>query len=467
MPGLREFLAAQRVLVAFFHGQAFFVLALSIAFLIGRSFRLEISRGLAALALFGLCEALVAWFPLLTPAMGVLPTWLAWVRLLILGAGYAFFLTFALQSYFPFEMRSAGKFTMPPRRILVAGFLLLWIAGLGITCRAGVPPERVRVCGEIIARYGMVIPGGLIGMWGLRRHTYRTVGRERLPLVTPHLRVTGAALGFFALVGGLVGPAAPFFPVTMINEELFLRVTGVPIELLRGLCGVAITYGIVRAFNVILSEIELWLENMERRQALTRERERIGRELHDGAIQAIYAAGLMLESAYHTIPSDPQSARALLARVIESLNQTIKEIRRYIFDLRGEMLEYDLETGLHKIIGDFRVNTLLEAEFVVKGEGRVPLGIERRQHIFQIAREALANAARHAKARRVEVSLTYNAQNLELRISDDGVGLSALPIGGEGQGLRNIRERARLLDGKLEISTAPNKGMTLTLTVPY
>jgi len=99
---LREFLAAQHLLVALFHGQAFFVLALSIAFLIGRSFRLEISRGLAALAIFGLCEALVAWFPLLTSATKVLPPWLAWMRLLILGIGYAFLLTFALQSYFPF-----------------------------------------------------------------------------------------------------------------------------------------------------------------------------------------------------------------------------------------------------------------------------------------------------------------------------------------------------------------------------
>ncbi len=467
MHWLREFLAAQHLLVAFFHGQAFFVLALSIAFLIGRSFRLEISRGLAALAIFGLCEALVAWFPLLTSAAMALPPWLAWMRLLILGIGYAFLLTFALQSYFPFEMRSAGRLTMPPRRIVVVVLLLLWMAGLAITCRVGVPPEQVRVYGEIIARYGMVIPGGLIGMWGLRRHTYRTIGRERLPLVGPHLRVTGVALGFFALFGGLIGPAAPFFPVNLINEELFLQVTGLPVALLRGLCGTAIAYGIVRAFNVILTEIELWLENMERRQALTRERERIGRELHDGAIQSIYAAGLMLESAYHTIPGDPQAARALLARVIESLNQTIKEIRRYIFDLRGEMLEYDLETGLNKIIKDFRVNTLLETEFVVKGEGRVPLGIERRQHIFQIAREVLTNVARHAKARRVEVSLTYNAHNLELRISDDGVGLAALPIDGEGQGLRNIRERARLLDGKLEISTAPNQGMTFTLTVPY
>ncbi|MBE9472362.1 MAG: sensor histidine kinase, partial [Chloroflexi bacterium] len=290
--------------------------------------------------------------------------------------------------------------------------------------------------------------------------------RDRLPRVKPSLRFTWFALGFFALFGGLIGPAAPFFPASWLNQEALLRALGIPISLFRGLCGIAITYGIVRALSVILREIELWLESVERRQALARERERIGRELHDGIIQSIYAAGLMLEGSRHSIPDEPEMARAQLTRAIGSLNQTIQDIRRYIFDLRGEMPHDDLEVGLSKMLRDFRVNTLLETEFAVEGEDTRVLGAERRQHIFQIAREALTNVARHAQARRVEVHLRYGTNALQLRISDDGVGLSALPING-GHGLRNIRERARLIDGLLDIDTAPNKGMTLILTVPY
>jgi len=64
------------------------------------------------------------------------------------------------------------------------------------------------------------------------------------------------------------------------------------------------------------------------------------------------------------------------------------------------------------------------------------------------------------------VHLRYGANALRLRISDDGIGLSALPAN-KGQGMRNIRARARLLDGMLDIDTAPNQGMTLILTVPY
>jgi signal transduction histidine kinase len=296
---------------------------------------------------------------------------------------------------------------------------------------------------------------------------YRSIGRERLPRVKPYLYVAGLALGSFALFGGLIGPAAPFLPALWLNETVWQQVTWIPIALARCACGAALTYGIVRAVGIVLDEMATWLEGVERMQALSRERERIGRELHDGIIQSIYAAGLILEGAQHSITDDPAAARSQLTRAIASLNRTIQDIRRYIFDLRGELLDDDLETGLRKILRDFRINTMLETEFVVSGEPPRLLGAERRQHIFQIARETLTNVARHARARRVEVHLDYDSSALQLRISDDGIGLPALPIDSTGQGLRNIRERVRLLDGVLDLYTAPNEGMTLTLTVPY
>jgi signal transduction histidine kinase len=460
---LREYLAAHQLLLALLHGQAFFVLGISIAFLARRTARLEIARGLASLALFGFCEALLAWAPawFSSASSGSLSVVLPWLRLLLLGVGYAFLMAFAVQSCVPPEKRRRAHWA------LAGGLFALWLVGVVIAHLAGVPSERVWLGGEVAARYGLALPGGLAGAWGLRRQTYRTISRERLPLVKPRLRVAGVALGFFAVFGGLIGPAAPFFPANWLNQQTLLQTTGVPISFFRGLCGIAITYGVTRALGVVLSEIELWLESMERMQALSRERERIGRELHDGTIQSIYAAGLMLEGARYSLSADPGAARAQLTRAIESLNQTIQDIRRYIFDLRGEMPEDDLEVGLRNILRSFRINTLLETDFVVEGESVRMLGVERRQHVFQIAREALTNVARHARARRVEMYLRYEVDRFQLCIADDGVGLPALPIDGRGQGLRNIRERVRLLDGVLDMHTAPDAGMTLTLTVPY
>jgi signal transduction histidine kinase len=460
MTWLRDALAAHELVLALLHGQAFFALGFSIVFLARRSARLEVARGLSLLAAFGFCEALVAWSPICFASSGASAPLLAWVRLLLLGAGYAFLLAFALQTQVPSERQQWQRW------IPAGAVLTLWLIGLAVARLSGAPLEQVCLGGEIAARYGMALPGGLIAAWGLRRQAYRTLARDRLALVRPPVRVARVALGAFAVFGGFIGPAASFFPASWFNQELLLQVTGVPVALLRGLCGVVLTYGIVRALRIFLREIELWVESVERRQALTSERERIGRELHDGIIQSIYAAGLMLEGARHSIPDEPETARSQLTRVIDSLNQTIQDIRRYIFDLRGEMPEDDLEAGLGKMLRDFRVNTLLEIDFRVEGEDKQALGAERRQHTFQIVREALANVARHAQARRVEVVLKHGANALQLRISDDGVGLSALPIN-KGHGLRNIRERARLLEGMLDIDSAPGKGVTLILTVPY
>jgi signal transduction histidine kinase len=205
---------------------------------------------------------------------------------------------------------------------------------------------------------------------------------------------------------------------------------------------------------------------MERMQALVDERERIGGELHDGIIQSIYASGLILESARQNVCRHPDQASKQLTSAIENLNRAIQDIRRYIFDLRGEMLQDDLETGLRKMLKDFRVNTLLETELITSGCDHRPFDANRRQHLFQIAREALTNSARHARAQKVAVHLRYEAEAVQLSISDDGIGLSSVPSG-DGHGLRNIRERTRLLNGTLDIDTGPGEGLTLTVTVPY
>jgi signal transduction histidine kinase len=459
MMWLRDLLAASGCGLALLHGLAFFALGYSIVFLARRSARLEVARGLLLLAAFGFCEALVAW----------VPVWFAFssgsplpnsLRLLLLGAGYAFLLAFALQTQAPSERRQLKRWAP------AGGVLALWLTGLAIARLAGASLEQVCLGGEIAARYGMALPGGLMAAWGLRRQAYHTIGRDRLSLVRPPVRVARVALGAFGVFGGLIGPAAPFFPASWFNQELLLHTTSIPVALFRGLCGVVITYGIVRALRIYLSEIDLWVEGVERVQALASERERIGRELHDGIIQSIFAAGLMLEAAQQSIPEDPGIADTQLQHAIDSLNQTIQDIRRYIFDLRGEMPEDDLETGLSKMLKDFRANTLLETELTVDGEDPQALGPERRRHVFQIAREALANAARHAQARRMTVHLKHDTSEMELRISDDGVGASGLPMD-KGQGLRNMRERARLLEGMLDIDSAPDKGVTLVLTVPY
>ncbi len=460
MVWLRDAFASHQLEWALLHGQVFFVLGISILFLTRGGTRLELARELASLAAFGFCEAVAAWSGAWLGYSGSSGTWLGWLCLVVLALGYAFLLAFAIQVIM--LPRRQGR----ERWVIAGGVFLLWAGGLLLVRLFGVSGARVRLLGEIAARYGLALPGGLLGAWGLRRETYRTIEPDRLPLVKPPMRVTEVALGAFALFGGAIGPTASFFPANLVNERLLLAYLGVPVSLLRGLAGIGITFGVVRALGIVLNEIEMWLESVEQMQALVDERERIGRELHDGIIQSIYASGLILEGARQSVVSNPEKTREQLTIAIENLNETIQDIRRYIFDLRGEMPQEELETSLRKILKDFRVNTLLETELIISGEETRHLDAERRQHVLQIAREALTNVARHAYAEKVAIRLDYRPDALRLSFADDGIGLSSIPSG-NGNGLRNIRERTRLLNAKLDIDTAPGEGLRLVLTVPY
>jgi len=238
------------------------------------------------------------------------------------------------------------------------------------------------------------------------------------------------------------------------------------VPLARALVGLVLTYSILQALKVFQIETDHWVEQMERTKTLAADRERIGRELHDGTIQSIYAAGLVLEDVRMTMAEEPERAQAQLNRAMASLNRAIQDIRSYIFDLRrGEAVD-DLESSLGWLIKDFRVNTLIEVDFNVEGRKQKILEADRAQNLYQIAREALTNIARHAQAHHVDVRLRYGEGQLTLRIADDGVGFPASGINGAGRGLKNMRERAQLVEGALVVESTPNEGVTVVLTMP-
>jgi signal transduction histidine kinase len=443
MTGIGGFLTRIEPLLWFIHGLTFFTLGVVLMFLAPRAARLEVARRLPLLAVFGFCEAVLAWDRAPIPGLEANQLVPPLVRMVLAGGAYVFLLAFGLLALRPTEHS-------PPARISFLAFVGSgWLLSMVVLLMTGLPATYVAPLGETLARCGFALPGGLLAAWGLRRQARRTMERRMLRRVKWPLRIAGGTLGLFALLACLQAMySGPAFPI------------------LYTLCGTTLTVSIARALNAVQDEIERWIERAEQSQALIADRERISRELHDGTIQAIYAAGLMLEGVMQLMPNDPAAAQEQLSHVMRSLNQAIQDIRRYIFDLRGKMPEADLQTGLEQLLRDFRVNTLLETELTVHGDGARPLRGERRGHVFQIVREALSNTARHARARKVAVDLAFRPDSLQLRIADDGVGLDQNNVG-TGQGLRNIRERVRLLEGQLDIDSAPGEGVTMTLTVPY
>ena len=222
----------------------------------------------------------------------------------------------------------------------------------------------------------------------------------------------------------------------------------------------------LQAFRVETARLT---ETLQQQQALIADRERISRDLHDGTIQSIYASGLMLDDVLHSL-NNRDEAEQKLQTVMQALNATIKEVRQYIYDLRHSSLENeDMARGLLDIVTEFRLRTGIPVNWSADGCGK-PMLItpERRQHVYQIAREALSNVARHARATRADVLLEYltcegeTATVIRLRVSDNGHGqIPAAPS--LGRGLLNMRERAALLNATLDISSQPGQGTAVDL----
>jgi two-component system sensor histidine kinase DevS len=227
-----------------------------------------------------------------------------------------------------------------------------------------------------------------------------------------------------------------------------------------------------------ISAIGSWmgtaLENVRyningRRLAVLEERDRIGMDLHDGIIQSIYAVGLTLEHARLLLAEDPDKAHERIEQSINGLNNTIRDIRNYILDLRPRQLsDENLMQGLQRLVNEFRANTLAEAHIDGPADGLVTLPASKALALFHICQEALANTAKHAKAKKVDVVVWTTADRVLLEIKDNGRGFDMESTKSSlGHGLSNMQTRARNVGGDLELITEPGNGTTILTWLPF
>ncbi|MEU4132216.1 GAF domain-containing sensor histidine kinase [Streptomyces wuyuanensis] len=198
--------------------------------------------------------------------------------------------------------------------------------------------------------------------------------------------------------------------------------------------------------------------------SLLADHDRIARDLHDLAIQRLFATGMTLQSAQRFVDHPEASER--LGRAIDDLDDTIKIIRSTIFGLRQH--EARRSTGGLRT----RAACLLEEEAHALGfapalrtEGFIDTDVpgDLADEVVAVLSEALTNVARHARADRAEVSIAARSGTLSVSVVDDGVGIEE---GGRRSGLRNLRERAERLGGELTVARGANGGTRLEWRVP-
>jgi signal transduction histidine kinase len=260
------------------------------------------------------------------------------------------------------------------------------------------------------------------------------------------------------------------------NERRFVEVVAAP---LWG--GDGAFQGIIESMRDITEHVEAeeaLQQYAERLRALSArlaevaeaERQRLARELHDQVGQNLTALGINLNIVRTQLPEE--AAASVRSRMDDSLSlveQTTERIRDLMANLRPPVLDdYGLVTALHWYGGQFTDRTAIAV--AVQGEEPIPrLAAHVENALFRIAQEALTNAAKHAQATQVVVTVEVESGTLRLIVADDGIGFDlehlTEPNGSRGWGLLTMTERAEGVGGHCRIETGPGRGTQVIVEV--
>ena len=256
------------------------------------------------------------------------------------------------------------------------------------------------------------------------------------PMVLVPLVLRGRPFGALAVANAVGGPG--------FDEEAVRLV-----QTFADQASVALEYG--------RAQIEL------NRLSVLDERERIGRELHDGVIQSLFSVGMGLQ-ATAARSRDPEVESRVESAVVE-IDRAIRDLRNYIFGLRpGILADRQLEQALEDLAREFEEKSGVTTVTDIDGTVAAELA-PRAADLVQLTREALSNVGKHAQAATCRVSLHRDGDQAILEIDDDGQGFDpAAPH--TGLGLRNLNERGAAIGGRVIVESKAGEGTTVRFTMP-
>ncbi len=197
------------------------------------------------------------------------------------------------------------------------------------------------------------------------------------------------------------------------------------------------------------------------------EKIRIGRDLHDGLIQSLYATGLTLETARDVAERDPAEAARRIQAGIDLINAGIRDVRNHITGLAPDNVRRQgFADAVNRLTEELRAGRTLELDLRVDDTAASRLDDGQLAQSLLIVREAVSNALRHGEAKRITVRVHAGDGAVGLLIQDDGRGFTSQRLDGTGRGLDNMQARARNAGGTLQLDSTPGRGTRLVLTLP-
>jgi signal transduction histidine kinase len=459
---IQNFFHVNHEIIYFIYGLMFFVLGLAIALQSRRSSRLDLARSLTWLAAFGFLHGFNEWGDLFIPLQA---EYLSPAFILVLNYIHIILLAGSFTCLFEFgaALLEAGN-RRKWMHISIAAVLVAWGIFVFLPLRMWIVDfDTWMNSAAALARYFIGLPGGLLAAYGLRDHTLKRIAPLDVPRIVRALQVTGIAIAIYAFAAGLIVPAVNFFPGNWLNADSFERYLLVPPQLIRATIGLIIALTTIRALEIFDVETSRQIEEMKRQQLVADERERIARELHDGTIQKVYTAGLLVKSAQNLAEAEtPLAGR--LATAVGVLDDAISDLRQNLNQLHAPPRpRQPFKILLKKLVTDPRFSSLVSVSLDMDLPDEETLRPECSAHVLAIVQEAFSNIVRHAKARSVVVTAKHPGERLQLTIKDDGISIPDHII--EGNGLRNMRDRAALLHGQLLVEKL-EKGTRVSLDIP-
>lgn len=228
-----------------------------------------------------------------------------------------------------------------------------------------------------------------------------------------------------------------------------------------------------------LAEVSQQMEGMHQKQLMAgkiilaqeEERKRVAREIHDGPAQTMANVVMRAEFCEKLLTANRSEVGEELRELKQIVRASLQEIRRIIFNLRPMTLDdLGLIPTIKRYIEVFKESGQIEVELTIEGEER-RLKNTYEAALFRLVQESLNNARKHAQATRVKVSIVVAAENLTVRVADNGVGFDLDAVlseisGRERFGLLSMKERIELLSGQLTIDSAAGAGTRITALIP-
>jgi two-component system sensor histidine kinase UhpB len=200
------------------------------------------------------------------------------------------------------------------------------------------------------------------------------------------------------------------------------------------------------------------------------ERARLSIEMHDELGQVLTALKLNIEFVQKRLQEMHDIPAVTLSSAIEMAEKATDELRRICKGLRPPLLDdLGLTPAIRLLAEEFREQSGIEVDLTLPNEDlRMPISEVVALSAYRILQESLTNVRRHARAKRVEISLSFSEEALTLSVRDDGAGFDMSGLGAQqGCGIEGMRERANLVEGRLEIRSGRSQGTRVVLSVPF